>query len=141
MRGIEARLRKQGYKTSKSEVQRILAAELEGIGATQETKEQARALSLERLETWLAGLSKRARKGDEKAITTAVKLDERIAKYLGTEAPGEQHVKLTVLGQLNWIFDTIEKELGPDAAKRVIRRLGEEGGPPAPGGPGGSPTG
>lgn len=141
IRAIEERLRRGGWKTSKSDVQSILAEELQSLGASRETKEQARELSLVRLETWLAALGKRAKKGDEKAITVSKSLDERIAKYLGTEAPAEQHVKLTVLGQLNWIFDIIERELGPDAARRVIRRIGEEGGPPtAEGARGGQPA-
>jgi hypothetical protein len=138
VRAIAEKLIKGGYKTSISDVQRILQTELEALGASRETKEQARDLSLARLEKWLLALSKRTAKGDDKAISVSRALDERIAKYLGTEAPGEQHVKLTVLGQLNWIFDVITRELGPDATQRVLRRIGEEGGPPAPdGAPGG----
>ena len=139
VRAIAEKLIKRGYKTSTADVQRILQTELEGVGATRETKEQARDLSVARLETWLTSLAKRTAKGDDKAITTANKLDERIAKYLGTEAPAEQNVKLTVLGQLNWVFDVITRELGPDATQRVLRRIGEEGGPPTPNGARGEP--
>lgn len=139
IRAIADKLKKRGFKTSTTDVQAILKTELESLGAPKETKEQARGLSLARLEKWLLALSKRAAKGDDKAINVSRQLDERIARYLGTEAPAEQNVKLTVLGQLNWVFDIIERELGPDAAKRVIRRIGEEGGPPAPDGARGEP--
>lgn len=135
VRAIDEELRRRGYKTSKSDVQRILANELDSLGADQETKERARALALERLDEWGAGLIKRARKGDDKAIATALKLEERRARMLGIDAPTEQ--KLTILGQVNWIFDVITAELGPDAAQRVIRRISQESGPAAPdaGGP------
>lgn len=134
VRRIAERLQRGGFKTSKSEVQRILQEQLEGLGAPQETKEQARSISLERLDLWTASLFRRTKKGDEKAITTALRIDERRARYLGTDAPAEHQVKLTILGQLNWVFDMITKELGPDATQRVLRRIGEEGGPPAVGG-------
>jgi hypothetical protein len=111
-------------------VQKILADELADLGASQETKEQARAVALERLDVWMGGLFKRTKKGDEKAIATALKLEERRARMLGTDAPEEQQVKLTILGQVNWLFDIIERELGPDAAQRVLRRISDEGGPP-----------
>jgi hypothetical protein len=139
VRAIDDRLRRAGFKTSKSEVQRILAAELASLGASQETKEQARALALDRLDTWTHSLFKRTKKGDEKAIATALRVEERRAKLIGTDAPEEQRIKLTILGQINWVFDVIERELGKDAAQRVIRRIGEEGGPPADGG--GGPVG
>jgi hypothetical protein len=141
VRAIADKLKRGGYKTSTSDVQRILQTELEGLGASQETKEGARALSLQRLDDWTRSLFSRTKKGDEKAITTALRLDERRARYLGTDAPEEHQVKLSVLGQLNWVFDMITKELGPDATQRVLRRIGEEGGPPALGGAPGSKPG
>jgi hypothetical protein len=139
VRAIDEDLRRRGYKTNKTEVGNILRTELENLGAERETKEQARNLSLARLEGWLEALAKRTKKGDDKAINTASKLDERIARYLGTEQPPEQSVKLTVLGQVNWIFDIITAELGEDAAQRVLRRISAESGAPADEGPGGPP--
>jgi hypothetical protein len=130
VRKIADRLQRGGFKTSKSEVQEILAKELEELGASQETREQARALSLDRLDAWTQSLFRRTKKGDEKAIGTALKLEERRSKLLGTDAPEEQQVKLTILGQVNWLFDIIERELGADAAQRVLRRISDEGGPP-----------
>jgi hypothetical protein len=137
VRQIAHELQRRGYKTSKSDVQQILANELDSLGADQETKERARALAIERLDEWGAGLVKRARKGDDKAIATALKLEERRARMLGIDAPTEQ--KLTILGQVNWIFDIIQEELGTDAAQRVLRRIGAESGPPA--GDAGGPPG
>ena len=139
IRKIADRLQRGGWKTSKSDVQSILAEQLKELGATQETKEQARTLALDRLDTWTESLFKRTKKGDEKAIATALKLEERRARLLGTDAPEEQSVKLTILGQVNWIFDIITAELGEDAAQRVFRRIGSEGGPPA-GDQGGPPS-
>lgn len=135
VRGIAEKLQKGGWKTSKSDVQTILAEQLKEVGASQETKAQARALSLERLEGWMRALAKRAKKGDDKAISVSKSLDERIAKYLGTEAPEEHRVKLSVLGQLNWVFDMVEKEFGPDGSKRLLRRISEESGAPEVGAP------
>lgn len=136
--GLSIRAIAPKLKVSKSEAQRLLAAALAGVGATQETKQQVRTLELERLDTWLHGIAKRAARGDEKAIMTALRIEERRAKAVGTDAPVEQRLKLTILGQINWVFDIIAKELGKDAADRVLRRIGEEGGPPADdgGGPG-----
>lgn len=141
IRAIAEQLIRRGYKTSATDVQRILQEEFESLGATREKKEQARELSLVRIETWMAALAKRAAKGDDKAIATSTKLDERIAKYLGTEAPQEHGVKLTVLGQVNWILDIITEELGADATERVLRRISAESSPPAPQGDGGGPPG
>jgi hypothetical protein len=128
IRAIAKNLTDKGSKVSKSEVQRLLAKELSELGASIETKREVRALQLDRLDTWLEAIFRRTKKGDEKAIATALKIEERRSKLLGTEAPIEQRVKLNVLGQLNWVFDMIEKELGPDAVKRVLRRISEESG-------------
>jgi hypothetical protein len=130
-KGLALRAIAEKLKISKTEVQRILVREIAAIGSTQESKVQVRALQLDRLDVWLAGLWSRTARGDEKAITTALKIEERRAKLLGTDAPVEQRIKLTVLGQINWIFDIIKAELGEDAAKRVVGRIGAEGGPPA----------
>ena len=135
-------LRKQGLAVraiaekvgrSKSEVGRMLQEQLKSVEADQETKKEVKALQLERLDVWLEGLWKRSKKGDEKAIQTALRIEERRAKMMGTDAPVEQRVKIGVLGQLNWVFDMIEKELGPDAVKRVLRRISEESGAPEAG--------
>lgn len=115
----------------------MLDEELKDMKASQETKDQVRAMQLERLDVWLLGLYKRTKKGDEKAITAALKIEERRAKLRGTDAPEEK--KLTILGQLGWVFDIMRDELvaalgeevGQDAAQRVFRRVGAEGGPAA----------
>lgn len=135
-------LRKQGktvraiakeVRRSKSEVGRMLQEALKAVEADQETKKEVRALQLERLDVWMQGVFKRASKGNEKAIQTALRIEERRAKLMGTDAPVEQRIKLSVLGQLNWVFDIIEKELGKDAWQRVLRRIGEESGSPEAG--------
>lgn len=135
-------LRKQGKTVreiadevgrSKSEVGRMLQEALKAVEADQETKKELRALQLERLDLWLAGIWKKTKKGNEKAIQTALRIEERRAKMVGTDAPVEQRVKLTVLGQLNWVFDMIEEEFGKDGLERLYRRISEKGGSPEAG--------
>lgn len=128
IRAIAGKLKEEGKKASKSEVQRLLVLELQSVGATKETKQQARALELERLDDLLLGLWLRARGGDEKAVAQVLKIEERRAKVLGTDAPTEQRVRLTVTGQLNWILDLVAEECGDDAAQRIYRRIAEAAG-------------
>ena len=53
----------------------------------QEPAEAVRGLELNRLDHWLAKLQERIDEGDDRAITTALKITEQRAKLLGLYAP------------------------------------------------------
>lgn len=86
-----------------------------------DTDEHARRmvkLELERLDEFFLGVYPRARKGDDKAISSALKIMERRARYLGLDAPTpvEHSVERRTLDAL----------LGP-LLERVEAEGGEEG--------------
>jgi hypothetical protein len=110
---------------SKSETQRLIDEALRDVGPDHETKVRVRTLQLERIDTMVLGLWMRAKKGDEKAVTAVLKLEERRAKIVGSDAPTESKLRLTVTGQLNWMLDIVREVLGDDAAQRVYRRIAE----------------
>jgi hypothetical protein len=110
---------------SKSETHRLIDEALQDVGPDHETKVRVRTLQLERIDTMVLGLWMRARKGDEKAVTAVLKLEERRAKIVGSDAPTESKLRLTVTGQLNWILDIVREVLGEDAGQRVYRRIAE----------------
>jgi DNA-binding CsgD family transcriptional regulator len=49
--------------------------------------DEARALELERLDDWLCKLQPGIEQGDDKAITTALRISDRRSKLLGLDAP------------------------------------------------------
>lgn len=131
LQGLAIREIAERVGCSSSEVQRLLDQQLASLEAPEERKRRVRDLGLARLDVWLKGLWKRACRGDEKAVRAALDIERRRAKLEGTDAPPVQQVKLTVLNQINWVFDRIRDELGEDAAQRVFGRIGTESGAPA----------
>jgi len=130
--GLSVRQAAEKVGVSKSEAQRLLDAALADVQPEQRAVKKIRATSLLRLDQMLLGLWMRARKGDEKAVAQVLRIEERRAKLVGSDAPTQQTMRLTVTGQLNWLLDLVREELGEDASQRIYRRIAEAAGPGTP---------
>lgn len=56
-------------------------------GLAQTTAEDVKAIELHRLDLYVKGLEKKARRGDHRAVTALVRVSDRRAKLLGLDAP------------------------------------------------------
>jgi len=74
-------------------VQRRLDAECEA--QVTPGAEAVRKMELDRLDKWMLALENRILDGDHQAITTAIKVAERRAKYLGLDAPTQIDATVT----------------------------------------------
>lgn len=79
-----------------STAHRYITSELEKVAAeTAEAAEQVRQLELERLDRALAAVFQRVDDGDDKAIATMLRLQERRAKLLGLDTPDRHEVTVS----------------------------------------------
>ena len=91
---------------------RYVTAELDELRAeTRASAEQLRDLELERLDQYLARLQPKIEDGDEKAIATALRVQERRAKLTGLDAP--QRTEVTIGGES--AIDRLREVVGGDS--------------------------
>ena len=72
---------------------------------------RVREIELQRYDTWLAKLEPRIKKGDVKAIQTAVKISEVRAKLTGINAPVETAHQETLTIEMTLTNDALDKEI------------------------------
>jgi hypothetical protein len=77
-----------------------------------EPAEAVRELELVRLDAMLLALWRRVQQGDERAINTALRIDERRAKLLGLEAPALSALSLVPIEMIDAEIARLEAELG-----------------------------
>jgi DNA-binding CsgD family transcriptional regulator len=78
-----------------------------------DSAEEYRRMSLERLDSYLKALKPAMDKGDQKAIATAVKIDESRRKLMGTDAP------------IQVVQKTIASESVDDIRAKILEQLTE----------------
>ncbi|WP_163567128.1 helix-turn-helix domain-containing protein [Fodinicola feengrottensis] len=80
---------------------------------------EMRKVELERLDGYLLALQPAIERGDDKAITTALRIQERRARYLGLDAALELSVQHTFPGTVEDEIARLEAELALNDAHEV----------------------
>ena len=110
-RGMSYRQIGQELGVSRNTAHRYVTEELDELRAeTRASAEQLRDLELERLDQYLARLQPKIEDGDEKAIATALRVQERRAKLTGLDAP--QRSEVTIGGES--VIDRLREVVGND---------------------------
>lgn len=110
-RGMSYRQIGQELGVSRNTAHKYVTAELDELRAeTRASAEQLRDLELERLDQYLARLQPKIEDGDEKAIATALRVQERRAKLTGLDAP--QRTEVTIGGES--VIDRLREVVGND---------------------------
>jgi len=110
-RGMSYRQIGQELGVSRNTAHKYVTAELDELRAeTRASAEQLRDLELERLDQYLARLQPKIEDGDEKAIATALRVQERRAKLTGLDAP--QRTEVTIGGES--VIDRLREVVGDD---------------------------
>ena len=110
-RGMSYRQIGQELGVSRNTAHKYVTAELDELRAeTRVSAEQLRDLELERLDQYLARLQPKIEDGDEKAIATALRVQERRAKLTGLDAP--QRTEVTIGGES--VIDRLREVVGDD---------------------------
>lgn len=99
-------------------VQRHLAAVFNSL--TQAKAEQAKAIELERLDSYLVALEPGIRVGDPKSIAIAVKISDQRAKYQGLHAPIKSEQTVITIDQLDAEIERLTAELAQMQGQRVV---------------------
>jgi len=111
-RGMSYRQIGQELGVSRNTAHKYVTAELDELRAeTRASAEQLRDLELERLDQYLARLQPKIDDGDEKAIATALRVQERRAKLTGLDAP--QRTEVTIGGES--AIDRLREVVGGDS--------------------------
>ena len=111
-RGMSYRQIGQELGVSRNTAHRYVTEELDELRAeTRASAEQLRDLELERLDQYLARLQPKIEDGDEKAIATALRVQERRAKLTGLDAP--QRTEVTIGGES--VIDRLREVVGGDS--------------------------
>ena len=111
-RGMSYRQIGQELGVSRNTAHRYVTEELDELRAeTRASAEQLRDLELERLDQYLARLQPKIEDGDEKAIATALRVQERRAKLTGLDAP--QRSEVTIGGES--VIDRLREVVGGDS--------------------------
>lgn len=96
-----------------------------------ETAEAVKAMELSRLDAMLAGLWKKAAKGDAQAIDRVLKIQERRSAYEGLDMP--RALKVEVARELDSNLEKLKAGLSPDVYEQVLGVLAGEHGAAAAG--------
>jgi len=100
-------------------VQRHLAAVFNSL--TQAKAEQAKALELDRLDSYLTKLQPGIDAGDPKSIAIAVKISDQRAKYQGLHAPVKTEQTVITIDQLDAEIERLTAELARmEGGQRVV---------------------
>lgn len=120
LRGYSVRRIAEKIGRARSTVQDALNEALQEASATPEETERRRNEMRARLMRQLEAWAIKSIKGDEKAGAIVVRLEERLAKVDGIDAPARVDMTLATR-EIDQFLDRLEQALAPDEFLRIAR--------------------
>ncbi len=116
---IAARYDQPAYSKSNA-YKDVCAALQEATTVRKNSAEELIALELERLDYYLLKIAGEVRKGNLKAIATAIKINESRRKLLGLDAPVQVQIEQGVETELRQVVDALEASLPKEVFDQVL---------------------
>jgi hypothetical protein len=98
----------------------VCAALQEATTTRKNSAEELIALELERLDYYLLKIAGEVRKGNLKAIATAIKINESRRKLLGLDAPVQVQIEQGIQTELRQVVDALEAALPKEVFDQVL---------------------